>query len=195
VGSGASAVLNRARASLDYPTQKGRLLSIGLDQCTIGHTLAALDADPAEADTALDLAIETMRRASTMYFLPVVHLTRAQHRRVRHDPAGVRADLDAALAVAGPAGMRTPLAEAARQWTLADQLIRATGYGRREAELHLVEARLAHHQRRPDEARVAQALAEARIRAIGQWGLWPDLTRVAAELGLPPPTPPETEGA
>jgi chemotaxis protein histidine kinase CheA len=68
-----------------------------------------------------------------------------------------------------------------------DGLIRETGYGRREAELHLLEARLKHRQDRPEEARAALARAESRLRAIGQWGLWPELLRVAAELGLPAP--------
>jgi len=66
-------------------------------------------------------------------------------------------------------------------------LDQATVRGRREAELHLLEARLKHRQVRPDEAREALVLAEARIRALGQWGLWPQLTQVAEELGAPAP--------
>ena len=175
-------MLERARASLWTVKY---LLSIALDHCTIGQALAAgqraadgAAADPEggarEAGAALDLAIATMRRASRMDFLANLYLIRAHHRRTQSDPAGARADLESALAIATPPGMRTTIAEAAllaghleldrardataapaavpeaaRHWTQADRLIRETGYGRREAELHLLEARLKHHQSRP----------------------------------------------
>jgi hypothetical protein len=80
-----------------------------------------------------------------------------------------------------------PIPEAARAWAQADNIVRHTGYGRRETELHLLEARLRHHQCRPDQAREALARAQSRIRAIGQCGLWPRLTLVAAELGIQVP--------
>jgi len=229
------AVLERARASLAFAESAGHLLSIALAHCTIGQALAGPDGSVAEPDgeareagAALDLAIKTMRRASKVDFLPVLYLARARHRRTQGDPSGARADLDAAVAISTPPGMRTYLAEsallagqlaldrvakadrpagirpgpdsaadepgtpeaipqAAAHWTQADRLIRETGYGRRETELHLLEARLKHHQSRPDEARAALARAESRLRALGQWGLWPELLRVAAELGLSAP--------
>ena len=217
------AVLGRARASLAYCEDKGHLLSIALDHCTIGQALSAghraadgAAADPEggarEAGAALDLAIATMRRASRMDFLANLYLIRAHHRRTQSDPAGARADLESALAIATPPGMRTTIAEAAllaghleldrardaaaapaavpeaaRHWTQADRLIRETGYGRREAELHLLEARLKHHQSRPLDAGAALTRAEQRLRTLGQWGLWPELAAVAAELGLPAP--------
>jgi hypothetical protein len=210
------AVLERARASL---ASVKKLLSIALDHCTIGQALAGphgsateSDGQPRQAAAALDLAIETMRRANGMDDLPKLYLARARHRRTRDDPTGARADLDAAVCLATPSGMRTDLAEcavlaghldldraldraaapdavpeAAKHWTQADRLIRETGYRRREAELHLLEARLKHHQARPAEARAALAGAESALRARGQWGLWPQLVQVAAELGLPAP--------
>ena len=213
------AVLERARASLAYVERIGHLLSIALDHCTIGQALAGPDGSAAgpdgqarEAGAALDMAIETMRRASKVQYLPILYLARARHRRTRADPTGARADLEAAVCLATPSGMRTYLAEcallaghldldraldraaaadavpdAAKHWTQADRLIRETGYGRREAELHLLEARLKHHQARPEEARAALARAESALRARGQWGLWPQLVQVAAELGLPAP--------
>ena len=229
------AVLERARASLEHQEATHHLLSIALDHCTIGQALVGPDgsaADPdgqiREAGAALDLSIETMRRASKMEFLPILYLTRARHRRTRGDPTGARADLEAAVCLATPSGMRTDLAEcallagqleldrpvdwsamadrpagirptpdraaapdavpdAAKHWTQADRLIRETGYRRREAELHLLEARLKHHQARPAEARAALARAESDLRARDQWGLWPQLLQVAAELGLPAP--------
>ncbi len=212
-------MLERARASLAYVEGTGHLLSIALDRCTIGQVLAGPDGSAAEPDgqireagAALDLAIETMRRANSMVLMPILYLARAHHRRTRCDPTGARADLDAAVCLATPPGMRTYLAEcallaghldldraldraaapdavpeAAKHWTQADRLIRETGYRRREAELHLLEARLKHHQARPAEARAALACAESALRARGQWGLWPQLVQVAAELGVPAP--------
>ena len=219
------AVLERARAALAVAESIGHLLSIALDHCTIGQALAGPDGSAAgsdgearEAGAALDLAIATMRRASKMEFMPILYLTRAHHRRTQCDPSGARADLESALAIATPPGMRTylaeaallagqlaldlaldpaqagaapdpaapdPVPEAARHWTQANRLIRETGYGRREAELHLLEARLKHHQSRPFDAHAAQARAESRLRTLGQWGLWPQLVQVATELGLP----------
>ncbi|AUB81356.1 hypothetical protein [Candidatus Thiodictyon syntrophicum] len=85
-----------------------------------------------------------------------------------------------------------PIPDAARAWAQAHEIIRRTGYGRRETELYLLEARLRHHQGRPDQTREALARARSRIEAIGQWGLWPRLTQVAAELGVQvPERPPE----
>ncbi|WP_295392601.1 toll/interleukin-1 receptor domain-containing protein [uncultured Thiodictyon sp.] len=214
------AVLERARASLAIVEPAGHLVSVALDHCTIGQALARPNGSAGGSDSeareagALDLAIETMRRASKTQYLPLLYLTRAHHRRTQADPSGARADLESALAIATPPGMRTyiaeaallagqlaldraqagtapnpaapdPVPEAARHWTQADLLIRETGYARREAELHLLEARLKHHQSRPDEAHAALARAESRLRTLGQWGLWPQLVRVATELGLP----------
>jgi len=120
------AVLERARASLEHQEATHHLLSIALDHCTIGQALVGPDgsaADPdgqiREAGAALDLSIETMRRASKMEFLPILYLTRARHRRTRGDPTGARADLEAAVCLATPSGMRTDLAECA---LLAGQL-------------------------------------------------------------------------
>jgi hypothetical protein len=212
-------VLERARASLAVFKRQGHLLSIALDHCTIGQALAGPDGSAAESDgqireatAALGMAIETMRRASSILNLPNLYLARARHRRTWGDPTGARADLDAAVCLATPSGMRTYLAEsallaghldldqasdraaapdtvpeAAKHWTQADRLIRETGYRRREAELHLLEARLKHHQARPAEARAAIARGESALRAREQWGLWPQLVQVAAELGVPAP--------
>jgi len=117
------AVLERARASL---ASVKKLLSIALDHCTIGQALAGPDVAAAgpddesrEAGAALDLAIETMHRASKMEFLPTLYLARARHRRTRGDPTGARADLESAVCLATPSGMRTSLAECA---LLAGQL-------------------------------------------------------------------------
>ncbi|WP_295384947.1 TIR and AAA domain-containing protein [uncultured Thiodictyon sp.] len=213
------AVREQARASLAYFEQRVHLTSQAFDHCQIGQSLAALG-DPdsqTQASAALDQAVATMRRAGAVFFMPIVHLARAHHHRDQHRPAQAQADLDAALAIARRGNMLTyladgalleghlhldrlarpvpgtaadPIPEAARAWAHANEIIRRTGYGRRETELHLLEARLRHHQGRPDQAGEALDRAQSRIRAIGQWGLWPRLTQVAAELGAPVPEQP-----
>ena len=119
-------MLDRARASLAYQEEISHLLSIALDHCGIGQALAALG-DPEQATTALDLAVDTMRRANSMRNLSLMHLTRARHRLTQHDPD--RADA-------------ADLPEAAKSLAEAEALNHATGYARREPDLHLLRARL-----------------------------------------------------
>ncbi len=77
--------------------------------------------------------------------------------------------------------------QAAAQHAEAARLIRAAGYARREAELHLLHARLLHHESDPAAARAALQAAEARIRAIDQWGLWRELHQTGQEIGVAVP--------
>jgi hypothetical protein len=119
------------------------------------------------------------------------------------DLPGARADHAAAHRVAQFGNMRTYLADAAllaghldldegdtpnaaARHAEAAAIIHADGYGRRLAELRLLDARLRHHQRDPAAARTALA-AEARLREIKQWGFWRDLRHTAAELGADDP--------
>jgi hypothetical protein len=119
------------------------------------------------------------------------------------DLPGARADHAAAHRVAQFGNMRTYLADAAllaghldldegdtpnaaARHAEAAAIIHADGYGRRLAELRLLDARLRHHQRDPAAARAALA-AEARLREIKQWGFWRDLRHTAAELGADDP--------
>ena len=111
--------------------------------------------------------------------------------RLTRPAAGLAAPGAAERPGPGPAADRPdPIPDAARAWAQAHELIRRTGYARRETELHLLEARLRHHQGRPDQAAEALARARSRIQAIGQWGLWPRLTQVARELGVQVPERP-----
>ena len=108
-----------------------------------------------------------------------------------------------ALTIAQRGNMRTSLAEcallaahlyldanhlprAAAEHSEAARLIRADGYARREAQLQLLHARLLHQQADP-AARSVLASAEARIRELGQWGLWRELRDTARETGVPVP--------
>jgi hypothetical protein len=212
------AVLKRGRYSLEIVQRLKHLLSQALDHCTIGQALSALGEPGAEA--ALDWAVSTMQRAGSIDDQPKVlrarahHLCRMARTSTQVDPQALRQaawiDQAKALAIARRVEMRTYLAEcallagnlhldagqvprAAAEHAEAARLIREDGYGRREAELHLLQARLLHQQHDPAGARTALAAAEARIRAVGQWGLWPELHRVGEGLGVPVPSncPPE----
>jgi len=194
-------VLARRHTSLDIAVKLNHSLSQALDHGTIGLARAALG----EPDTvlALDLAVTTMQRASTIIHLPAMHLARAHYQRSLHDLTAAWADLDAAQTIARRSNMRTYLAEcallggnlfldearvpeAAAHHANAAQLIREDGYGRRLTELHLLHARLLHAQHDPD---ALQALADAqtRIREVGQWYFWRELRAVANEIAAPDP--------
>jgi hypothetical protein len=189
-------VLERGSDSLKIPEDLRQLLSQAPDHCTIGQALAALG-EEAEAQAALDRAVATMQQAGFTYHPPAMHLARAHHPR---DPAAAWQDHAAALAIAQRGNMRTYLAECAllaghlyldagqvgpagEQHARAAALLHEDGYGRRLAELHILDARLRHHQHDPQAARTALAAAQACLRELGQWGLWRALVAVAHELG------------
>lgn len=202
--SGWREVLERGRYALPIAEELKHLLSQALDHCTIGLALAALDEPGAGA--ALDLAVVTMKRAGKVEFQPPMYLARATHLRAQQQLEPAWANYAAALAIARRGNMRTYLADcallagnlhldagdalpqAAAEYATAAQLLHEDGYGRRLTELHLLHARLLHAQRDP-AARDAWAQAEARIRAIGQWGYWRALHQVAHELGTADPGP------
>jgi hypothetical protein len=142
-----------------------------------------------------------MLRAGSVLNYPVMYLARAYHLRHLANPSAAWQDHAAALAIAQRGNMRTYLAEcallaahlhldanqvpeAAAEHAEAARLIREDGYGRREAQLSLLHARLLHQQADP-AAPATLAAAEARIREIGQWGLWRELYQTGKEIGVP----------
>lgn len=66
-----------------------------------------------------------------------------------------------------------------------------------QAELQLLHARVRHHGADFASARAALRSAEARIRAVGQWGLWDRFYEVGQEIGvtLPSECSPEADNA
>lgn len=193
-------LLVRGRYALKIGESYRYLFALALDNCTIGLSLSALG-ESAEAAAALDLAVSNMQGAGTVNFQPIPNLARAHHRRTVGDHVGAWADHNVAHRIAENCGMRTYLADAAllagqlcldqgnapdaaAHHALAAEIIHADGYGRRLAELHLLDARLHHRQHDPAAACAALHDAETRIRAIGQWGIWRDLVKTATEIGL-----------
>ena len=66
----------------------------------------------------------------------------------------------------------------------ASTLIHEDGYLRRLAELHLLAARLHHHQHEPEAARHALIQARDRIEEVGQYAFRARLREIAEELGV-----------
>jgi tetratricopeptide (TPR) repeat protein len=120
------------RASQTLPWEQGRLLDIGLDHLSLGR---AHPAGSAEAIHHLDQAVDFLRRAGRLDYLPLGLLAR-----------GTPHDLEEAFRIATRSGMRLHLADyhlAKGNLAEAEALINATGYHRRDRELAALRARVA----------------------------------------------------
>ena len=161
-------VLERAKAALRV-AEEPWLLDIALDHLTLGraHLGLALTAPQrrpwedrtaglAQAAEQLDRAVDGLRRAGQEDHLPRGLLARAALRRFRSDFAGAAADLTEALEIAERGPMRLhecdahlewarlcrdqgDLAAARRHVARARELVKETGYGRREREVRWLE--------------------------------------------------------
>ena len=125
-------VLRRASQTLSWAERYLGLLAIGLDHLSLGR---AHPADSAEAALHLDQAVEFLRRAGQLDYLPLGLLAR-----------GTPHDLDEAFRIATRSGMRLYLADyhlAKGNLAEAEALINATGYHRRDSALAALRARVA----------------------------------------------------
>jgi tetratricopeptide (TPR) repeat protein len=159
-------VLERARQTLEWVEKaKQDLLSAALDHLTLGRAhlglvMAATEEDRAaglaQAAEWLDRAVDGLRRAAQEDDLPRGLLTRAALRRLRADFAGAAADLTEALEIAERGPMRLHECDAHLEWARlcrdqgdvaaarrhvarAGELVRETGYKRREREVGWLE--------------------------------------------------------
>jgi len=151
-----------------HPVRERALHEIGLGWLLIGKAQDALG-EP-EAAASLDAAAESMRKSGQEQLVPEALLARAAHRRkrvaagetallapLREDLAEVEdiaepemrlylTDLAlerARLALDVPSSVRNEKESAAYQTAIAEKLIAATGYHRRDLELAELKARLA----------------------------------------------------
>jgi tetratricopeptide (TPR) repeat protein len=133
LGQGQAAeVLRRAFQALSWAEGHFGLLTIGLDHLSLGR---AHPAGSAEATHHLDQAVDFLRRAGQLDYLPLGLLARATPR-----------DLEEAFRIATRSGMRLYLADyhlAKGNLAEAEALINATGYHRRDPELAALRARVA----------------------------------------------------
>jgi tetratricopeptide (TPR) repeat protein len=155
-------VRQRAAQTLEMAKEEGGLRDIALDHLSLAraHLLAAqrtLSGDLAAAASYLRQAVDGLRRTGNQHYLPLALLARAHlYTHTRAFPAA-RHDLDEALALANRCGLRLHLADAhlgharlalaegapaaaAPHLAAAGDIIRVTGYHRRDAELAALEA-------------------------------------------------------
>jgi tetratricopeptide (TPR) repeat protein len=124
-------VLRRASTALAIAQSNHWLLDIGLDHLTLGR---AYPSDSRESATHLNQAVDYLRRAGQLDYLPPALLAR-----------GTEHDLDEVFRLATRSGMRLYLTDyhlamarrhkSREHFLKAEALIAATGYHRRDAEL------------------------------------------------------------
>jgi tetratricopeptide (TPR) repeat protein len=125
-------VLRRASQTLPWVEAQRWLLDIGLDHLSLGR---AHPSGSVEAAQHLDQAVDFLRRAGQLVWLPLGLLAR-----------GTPHDLDEAFRIATRSGMRLYLADyhlACGNLVEAEALINETGYHRRDGELEELRKRLA----------------------------------------------------
>jgi len=125
-------VLRRASQTLLIAERNRWLLIVGLDHLSLGR---AHPAGSAEATHHLDQAVEFLRRAGTLHYLPRGLLAR-----------GTPHDLEEAFRIATRSGMRLHLADyhlKCGNLAEAERLINETGYHRRDRELAALRGKLA----------------------------------------------------
>jgi tetratricopeptide (TPR) repeat protein len=133
LGQGQTAeVLTRASQTILIALENHWLLDVGLDHLSLGR---AHPSGSAEAAHHLDQAVEFLRRAGQLDYLPRVLLAR-----------GTPRDLDEVFRIATRSGMRLYLADyhlACGNVAEAEAVINETGYHRRDVELEELRKRLA----------------------------------------------------
>jgi nucleoside phosphorylase/tetratricopeptide (TPR) repeat protein len=160
----AQEVKERAARTLEWAKRHFGLLDIALDNLSLGRAWL-LEAQPAGAgDTTqaaefLQRAVDTLRQAGQMDFLPYGLLARAELRRVRGGYEGAERDLAEVLRIATRGGMGLHLADyhlesarlylaqgnqdkARERWETAREMIERMGYHRRDKEVDEIEQQL-----------------------------------------------------
>jgi tetratricopeptide (TPR) repeat protein len=149
-------VRERAAYTLAWAAPQKWLLATALDQLSLGRAALALG-ESAEARTQLDEAVDGLRTAGRVDYLPVGLLARAALFRTTGKPDLARLDLEEAMRLARRSEMRLyqcdahleyarlALAEGDREKARehvaeARRLVEETGYGRRLPEVKELEA-------------------------------------------------------
>jgi tetratricopeptide (TPR) repeat protein len=157
-------VKERAARTIEWVKQHGFLLDIAQDNLSLGRawllqSRQAGAGDYGQAAEFLQRAVDGMRQAGTMNYLPRGLLARAELRRVTGDYQRARTDLDEAQRLAERSQMGLHLAdchlerarlclataereEARAHWTKAKEMIEQMGYHRRDGELKEIAEQL-----------------------------------------------------
>jgi tetratricopeptide (TPR) repeat protein len=141
----------RERAAQALDREEGRLLDIALDHLSLGRAAWGLG-EPGHARTQLEQAVDGLRQAGDLTYLPHGLLARAAlFREARAYPAA-RRDLDEAMRIAKRSEMRlfqcdahleyarlalmeSEKEQAGEHVAAAQRLVEETGYGRRRPEV------------------------------------------------------------
>ncbi|MGH8577746.1 MAG: hypothetical protein ACREXJ_12730, partial [Gammaproteobacteria bacterium] len=158
---GLKEVEQRAAKLFEWHVPQDPLLDIALDRLTLGRVALyrAIQQDSSfePAREPLFAAVDGLRAAGTMDYVPRGLLIRAWLRFMEGDPDGAKADLDEAWQIAERGSMKLHMADillhrarlfrdrAALEG--ASKLIAETGYHRRDAELADAREALNHPQR------------------------------------------------
>ena len=158
-------VQERARRTLVWVTPQGLLLDIALDYLSMGraYLLQAQREGPsnfAEATDYLNRAVNGLRQAGTLPFLPNGLLARAELYRVKGEFERAQADLDEAMLIASRGSM-----------------------GLHEADCHLEYARLYLARGEGKQARASWKTASEMIDRMGYHRRDKDVREIAKELG------------
>tara|TARA_B100000315_G_scaffold37340_1_gene31935 strand:- start:9253 stop:11865 length:2613 start_codon:yes stop_codon:yes gene_type:complete len=197
-------VLDRGKYGLTISIRNNMLLDIAFDYLTIGRALERL-ARTEESRTAIDRAVEGMRKAGNVKYFPLAHVTRTNFHRQQGEWEEAKQDLDEAMEVATRCGMRLYVAEglllkanlnldtlskdgsiekAREALNKADELIREMKYGLRFSELDLLSARVCYYEEKKTEAKEHFDKAMKRIESTGHYGLTREVVRVKAEIKI-----------
>jgi tetratricopeptide (TPR) repeat protein len=150
-------VMERAQFAIEISKKNKHLLSIALDNLSIGRAwmMKALEEDSSDLNRALDyfnLAVTGLREASAHEFLVICLLIRAECYRHMKEFSRARADLNEAEEIAELGGMKLYLCdvhleagrlseaegkteEAEEHFRVAKEMIEETGYFRRKNEV------------------------------------------------------------
>ncbi len=147
----------RAAQTLGWVVPQNWLLDVALDHLTLGRAALyqsiLLDTDPATAKPEIESALDGLRRAGILDYLPKALLTRSWLHFEMGNPEAAQADLAEAQEIAERGPMPLILADIALyrgrmfgdrgELAKARRLIEKHGYGRRLGELEDAEASLA----------------------------------------------------
>ncbi len=154
----------KERAARTIEWEDGRLLDIALDNLSLGRAWllqsrqAGAD-DYGQAAEFLQRAVDGLRQAGTMNYLPRGLLARAELRRVRGEYQRARTDLDEAQRIAERCEMGLHLCDCHLEWTrlclaqgdptlarehwaMAKAMVERMGYHRRDREVNELAAQL-----------------------------------------------------
>jgi len=180
-------IQKRGQYSLRLMKEMNHLLSIAFDYLTI----ARCQTSTASKQESFNNAVQGMRKAKSVQYMPEVLLARAKFHRQQQNIKQAQQDLDESFDIINRCGMKLYLVDAMLlqaninldQGKTFDtkpikNLINLTGYHLRDPELDLVDARIALYNKDLLGFQNLVGLAREKIEKMGYWGLMPEWEKV-----------------